>query len=185
MGDDGECVVEKDGAGAAVLQSRWVDMQERMGPGDFLFVQFGINDGSPTCDRHVGLEKFKEEYAMMAAVARERGAQPVFLTPVSSIACSSDTAVGSRGAFVTATLDIGAELGVPVIDLHQRSVDLYNDLGFCPVPGGDVSSSTTGPVGEFFCDDHTHFSSNGAVSIGELVVSGIVDLDLALSGYLK
>jgi hypothetical protein len=32
-------------------------------------------------------------------------------------------------------------------------VALYNQHAFCPIPGGDVSATTTGPVGAFFCDD--------------------------------
>jgi lysophospholipase L1-like esterase len=185
LGTDDECIVNTDGTGQAVLQVRWADMLSGMGPGDYLFIQFGINDGSPTCDRHVGLERFKQEYAMMAEAARARGAIPVFVTPVSSIACSGTTPVGTRGAYVTATLEAGMDSEVPVIDLHQMSVDRYAELGFCPVPGGDVSASTTGPVGDFFCDDHTHFSDAGSVSIGALVAQAIVDLELPLAAYLE
>lgn len=53
------------------------------------------------------------------------------------------------------------EYDVPVIDLHAMSVALYQSLGFCPIPVGDVSASTSGPVGEFFCDDHTHLDFRG------------------------
>ncbi len=69
---------------------------------------------------------------MMAEAARARGATPVFVTPVSSIACSGTTPVGSRGAYVTATFEAGAESEVPVIDLHQMSVDLYADWASAP-----------------------------------------------------
>ena len=33
-----------------------------MKAGDYLFIQFGINDSSATCDRHVGVEAFKSSY---------------------------------------------------------------------------------------------------------------------------
>jgi len=158
-------------------------MQASMKSGDYFFIQFGINDGASTCDRHVGLDQFKDEYASLAQAARDRGAQPVFLTPVSAIACSGGTAVGTRGEFVTATIDIGISEGVPVIDLHQRSIDLYNQLKFCPLPAGntDVSATTGGAVGEFFCDDHTHFSDAGQLQIADLVMQGIKDLGLPLA----
>src|SRR4029077_16841276 len=119
-------------------------------------IQFGINDGSATCDRHVGLSAFKSSYGMMAQAAKDRGAQPIFLTPLSAISCSGSTPRGTRGAYVTATQEAGGTYDVPVIDLHALSVALYGTLGFCPVPGGDVSETTTGPVGDFFCGDHTH-----------------------------
>ncbi|WP_437661371.1 GDSL-type esterase/lipase family protein [Sorangium sp. So ce1182] len=185
MDSTGECELNRDASGEPVLQDRWVKMLDGMKRGDYLFIQFGINDGSRTCDRHVGLDAFKSSYGMMAVAAQERGAQPVFVTPVSAISCSGSTARGTRGGYVTATHEAGAEFGVPVIDLHELSVALYNTLGFCPVPGGDVSATTGGPVGEFFCDDHTHFARSGAAQIAELMAGAIRDQDLGLAAYLE
>ena len=183
--DTGECVLERDAAGQPTLQPRWQAMLDGMKPGDYLFIQFGINDGDPSCDRHVGLDAFEAAYGMMADAAKARGAQPVFLTPVSSISCNGSTARGSRGEFVTRTIDAGARFDVPVLDLHARSVALYNEHGFCPVTGGDVSADTTGPVGDFFCDDHTHFSPSGAVEVAGLVAQALRDQGIPLAAYLK
>jgi lysophospholipase L1-like esterase len=180
-----ECVLGLDGAGKPTLQQRWQDMLTGMKSGDYLFIQFGINDGSADCPRHVGLEAFKAEYGMMAEAAKERGAHPIFVTPVSAIACNGSTPKGTRGSFVTVTEEAGDEFDVPVIDLHAASVALYTTLGFCPIPGGDVSASTTGPVGDFFCDDHTHFAEPGAVEIAKLVVQALVDQNIGLSDYLE
>ncbi len=182
MGGDGECIMNTDGSGQRVIQSRWTDMLAQMKEGDYLFIQFGINDGSATCNRHVGGAAFKEEYAMMAKAAVARGVQPVFLTPVSSIRCSGTTAIGSRG-FLNETFDVGSAEGVPVIDLHQLSIDLYNQLGFCPVPGGGVSAGTTGPVGDFFCDDHTHFSNSGGARMATVVADALAAAGLDLVAY--
>jgi lysophospholipase L1-like esterase len=181
----GECTLARDAAGAPLLQPRWQAMLDGMKAGDYLFIQFGINDGDPACDRHVGLDAFETAYAMMADAATARGAHPVFLTPVSSISCNGSTARGSRGAFVTSTLAVGERSDVPVIDLHARSVALYNEHGFCPVAGGDVSATTTGAVGDFFCDDHTHFSPTGAVEIADVVVQALRDQGIPLAAYLK
>lgn len=183
--ETGECVLNRDANGAPVLQARWQDMLDDMAAGDYLFIQFGINDGSPTCDRHVGIDAFETAYGMMAQAAKERGVQPIFLTPVSMIRCSGLTAVGSRGAFVPATLEVGEEFDVPVIDLHARSVELFQSLEFCPIPGGDVSAATTGPVGDFFCDDHTHFSASGAVVISDVVARALVEQQIPLAAYLR
>lgn len=183
-GGDGECTLKLDGTGSPIIQARWVEMLEQMSAGDYLLIQFGINDGDRSCPRHVGGQAFKREYAMMAQAAYDRGAQPVFLTPVSAIRCSGSTAVGSRG-FLTETFDVGASEEVPVIDLHQLSVDLYQELNFCPVPGGGVSAGTGGPVGDFFCDDHTHFSDAGGEQIASLIARAIGSGDLGLKSYLK
>jgi lysophospholipase L1-like esterase len=185
MDATGECALDRDASGQPTLQPRWQEMLDGMKAGDYLFIQFGINDGSATCDRHVGLDAFSTAYGMMAAAAKERGAHPIFLTPVSSISCNGTTARGSRGAFVPTTLDAGEQFDVPVIDLHERSVALFNEKGFCPVAGGDVSAATTGPVGDFFCDDHTHFSPSGAVEIADVVVQALVDQKIPLAAYLR
>lgn len=181
----GECVLTRDAQGQPTVQPRWQTMLDGMKVGDYLFVQFGINDASATCDRHVGTAAFETAFGMMAMAAKERGARPIFLTPVSSISCSGDTARGSRGAYVTATQNAGQRLGVPVIDLHALSVALYQERKFCPVSGGDVSAATGGPVGDFFCDDHTHFSSSGATEIAALVARALVDQHLPLAEYLR
>jgi lysophospholipase L1-like esterase len=181
-------VLTLDASGQPVLQARWqamLDAMTGMKPGDYLFIQFGINDSDPMCDRHVGIDAFKMSYGMMAQAAKDRGANPVFVTPVSSISCNGSTARDSRGAYVPATKDAGTQYGVPVIDLDAASVALYNSLQFCPVPGGDVTASTTGPVGDFFCDDHTHFSQAGAVQIADLVAQAIRDQGLPLAAHLR
>lgn len=185
MGADGECVLQRDGQGNPTLQPRWQEMLDDMKPGDALLIQFGINDGSATCDRHVGLAAFKQTFGVLAAAAKERGAQPVFITPVSSIACNGNVPRGTRGGFVDATLEVGAELGVAVLDLHARSVERYGELGFCPVPGGAVNASTGGAVGEYFCDDHTHFSSSGAADMAAVVVELMKKANLTFVSHLK
>jgi len=184
LGSDGECALTTDSSGKPVLQDRWQTMLSGMKRGDYLFIQFGINDGATTCPRRVGSTAFMDEYQMMAEAARARGATPIFVTPVSALRCSGSTAVASRG-FLSETNNLGARLNVPVIDLHQRSIRLYNQRGFCPVAGGDVSASTGGAVGAFFCDDHTHFDLGGAKDIGSLVVQGLRDLNSPLAQHLK
>jgi hypothetical protein len=41
------------------------------------------------------------------------------------------------------------------------------------------------PVGNFFCDDHTHFSPTGAVDIAALVAGAVRAQIPGLAGYLK
>jgi len=188
MDATGECVLDTDTSGQPVLQAHWqamLDPTTGMKPGDYLFIQFGINDSDSTCPRHVGIAAFESSYGMMAQAAKDRGAQPIFLTPTSSISCSGNTARDSRGAFVPATKTAGTQYGVPVIDLDALTVALYNAMSFCPIPGGDVTASTTGPVGDFFCDDHTHFSASGAPQIAGLVAKAIRDQSFGLASYLK
>lgn len=183
-GGDGECRIRTNSDGSPILQSRWVSMLGQMRPGDYLFIQFGINDGAATCPRHVGGTAFKNEYIYMAKEAMKRGVNPILLTPAPALRCSGSSAVGSRG-FLTETFAVGNQLNIPVIDLHKLGTDLYNQLAFCPVAGGDVSASTRGPVGEFFCDDHTHFDTPGARQISGVIADALRAQAIPLANYLK
>jgi lysophospholipase L1-like esterase len=146
-----------------------------MQSGDYLFIQFGINDGDSACPRHVGVARYRELLGVMAQAAKARGAKPVFVTPVAAITCSGSTAVGNRG-FLTDTQTAATANGVPLIDLHQRSVALYNSLKLCP-NNGDYSS---GAVGAFFCNDHTHFETAGARQIAGLIATALREQGIAL-----
>ena len=183
LGTDGECVLN-----STTYQAAWTAMLAGTGmkAGDYLFIQFGINDTDSTCPRHVGTALFKTDYGMMAQAAKDRGANPIFVTPVSSIACSGSKATPTRGTFATATVQAGTQYDVPVIDLEQLSVALYTSLGFCPLPGPDTATTfESGAIGDFFCEDHTHFEAAGAVQIADLIAKALVDQGIGLAAYLK
>jgi lysophospholipase L1-like esterase len=181
LGTNGECDLN-----STTFLADWTAMLNGMKTGDYLFIQFGINDTDSTCPRHVGTALFKTYYGMMAQAAKDRGANPVFVTPVSSISCSGSKAVPTRGTFSTATMQAGTQYDVPVIDLEQLSVALYTSLGFCPLPGPDTATTfESGAVGDFFCEDHTHFEQAGAVQIADLVAKALTDQGIGLGAYLK
>ena len=80
MGSDGECTLN-----STTVQARWTTMQAGMKAGDYLFIQFGINDGDTTCPRHVGSTGFKTALGVMAKAAKDAGATPVFLTSTNGL----------------------------------------------------------------------------------------------------
>lgn len=177
----------KDAAGECVVSprtyaSRWAGMlaADGMRAGDWLIIQFGINDGDSACPRHVGTARYRELLATMSREAKARGVKPVYVTPVAAIRCSGSTAVGNRG-FVTETIAQAQVDQVPVIDLHQRSVALYNSLRLCP-NNGDYSQ---GVVGAFFCNDHTHFEAAGAARIAEIVAQALREQGIGLASSLR
>ncbi|MGW1673175.1 GDSL-type esterase/lipase family protein [Streptomyces sp. NPDC002324] len=176
-GTDGECRLT-----STTYSSRWQAMLNAstgMKAGDYLFIQFGINDSSSTCPRHVGPARYRQLMTTMVQAALARGAHPVLLTPVAAITCSGSTATKNRG-FVGETLAVGSATGRPVIDLQTLSVSLYNSLRFCP-HNGDFGS---GPVGAFFCDDRTHFETYGAQRIAGLVAGDVRRQNLPLAAHL-
>ncbi|MEV0569474.1 carbohydrate-binding protein [Dactylosporangium sp. NPDC050588] len=177
-GPAGECVINP-----ATYSTRWqamLDPATGLQRGDYLLIQFGINDGSSTCPRHVGSARYQQLLSMMADAAKARGAHPVFLTPAAALTCSGSTAVGNRG-FITETNAAGSAGAVPVIDLHRLSYTLYNSLRLCPF-NGDYGA---GPAGAFFCNDHTHFETAGATQIAGVIAKALRDQQIPLAAYLQ
>ena len=163
--------------------ANWNAMLTGMKAGDYLFVQFGINDGSP-CPRFVSTTLFQTYLTTMAKAASDRGAQAIFLTPTNAIMCTGSTAnANTRGAYPAAVKAAGTADNVPVIDVTTLSADLYTSAGLCS-NSGDYSS-TTSKVGIFFCNDHTHFSPAGGLQIAQTVGKALKDQGIGLAAYLK
>ena len=124
MDASGECVLARDANGNPTLQSRWSGDAER-DVGD----EGGRLPVHPVRDqRQLGHlrsprrpDAFKESYGVMAKAAKERGAHPIFVTPLSMIRSSATSASPPASRYVTATKDAGTQFGVPVIDLHGLS----------------------------------------------------------------
>ena len=177
---NGECVVDPK-----TYSDRWqamLDPTTGMKPGDYLFIEFGINDSDPTCNRHVGTALFQSYLGIMAQAAITRGAQPILLTSTSYMQCTGTKVTPNRG-FGPQTKAAAAANNAPLIDLMTLSADLYTTLGLCP-NAGDFTS-TTSAVGKFFCDDHTHFETAGAVQVAGVVVQALRDQNIGLAAYLK
>lgn len=180
MGSNGECTLT-----ATTYSANWnamLNASTGMKAGDYLFIEFGINDGDSTCPRHVGTTLFQTYLTTMAKAASDRGAQTIFLTSTSAIACSGATAQANRG-FGPQTKAAGTAANVPVIDMTVLTANLYTSLGLCP--NNADYTSTTSKVGLFFCNDHTHFEAAGATQIASVAAKALRDQGIGLAAYLK
>ena len=180
MDANGECIVNPK-----TYNPRWTSMTDPntgMKPGDYLFIEFGINDATTTCEagktRHVGSALFQTYLTTMAQAAKDRGAQPIFLTSMSGLQCSGSTAQPNR-AFGPETKAAGAADNVEVIDMTVISAALYTSLGLCPSSG-----VTSGASGAFFCNDTTHFEKAGALQIAQMVGKALKDQGIGLGAYV-
>jgi len=167
----GECTVIDNTTYSDNLTTM-LDPVKGMQPGDWVYVAFGINDGTATCNRHVGTALFQSDLDFMAKTIRSKGANPIFGTSTSGQSCNGSTNVPNRG-FGPETKAAGAADNVPVIDLTTLSVALYNSLKLCP------NGSTT------FWFDGTHFKTDGATQVAAVVAQAIKDQGIGLAAYLK
>ena len=86
------------------------------------------------------------------------------------------------GVFNDATIAAGTTYDAAVIDMNQLTAALYTNLGLCP---NDADyTSTTSPVGQFFCNDYIHYESAGAVQIAGVFVDALRTQGIPLASYL-
>ncbi len=131
---------------------------------DYVLIQFGHNDQpgkgdrttDPKGDYRDNLRRFIEE-------VRAVGGKPVLITSVVRRVYENGKLVSTLWPYVEAVKEVGAEMKVPVIDLHQRSLWFGNQMGekFCL----RYAPSDT---------DRTHFNKEGARMIARLVAEGLV-----------
>lgn len=100
-------------------------------PGDFMFLQFAHNDNNKLRpNRYISLEEYPSFLQRYADACERRGAQCVFVTPV-TMRC-----MDAGGRFVVCfddyrqkMMELAVEKGIPLLDLGARSTDYLNEIG--------------------------------------------------------
>jgi len=142
---------------------------------NYLLIQFGHNDcpgkGDRTTDPATDYQEYLRQYI---DEARAVNINPILVTPVTRRRFQNGMIRTTLRPYADAMLKVGREKNVPVIDLHQKSVALFNKLG-------DEKSAYFSPKP----DDRTHFTSNGAREIARLIAEEIPRAVPALKPYLK
>lgn len=142
---------------------------------DYLLIQFGHNDcpgkGERTTDPATDYQQYLRQYI---DDARAVNMNPILITPVTRRRFKNDMIWTTLRPYAEAMLKVGREKNVPVIDLHQKSVAMFNQLG-------DAKSAYFSPKP----DDRTHFTSDGAREIARLIIEEIPTAVPALKPYMK
>jgi lysophospholipase L1-like esterase len=156
--------------------------------GDYLFVQFGTNDGNKTATYELDGQTipyfldpatdFKDYVKRYIDGARERGLTPVLVTPPprNSAYC---TGGNGTGAHATALRELGAAESVAVSDLNEKSVEYLKAICPAPTPEDFFLLRADGSV------DGTHFQENGARKLAELVAEGLREAGVPVAERLK
>ena len=154
-----------------IAEKRWAKVLDEKP--DYVFIQFGHNDQK---DKDLTPEGGYREYLVRyIEEARKAGIKPILVTPVARRTFDKDgKPTTSLGPYADATRKVAKDAGVPVIDLHQLSFDLYGKLG--DKGSADFSPSET---------DRTHFSKKGAKAIAELVAGQLAGAVPELKDVLK
>ncbi|HVS54516.1 MAG TPA: rhamnogalacturonan acetylesterase [Opitutaceae bacterium] len=138
-------------------ERRWPKLMSEIHAGDYVLIQFGINDrGTP-------LDQFKQFFVQFIKDTRDHGATPVLVTS-QNLRTNFFDAKGqpqqTLGGFPDAMRDVAKEQNVPLLDLNALSTTLYAAIGAENLPKAFV--------------DGTHQNDYGAYELSKCIVNAIV-----------
>lgn len=173
-------------------EGRFSAICNRIKEGDFLFIQFGHNDEKKQDPARYTepFSTFIENLTIFANAAKERGAYPVFISPVER-RCFDEGGIlqaGEHADYAAAMKQAAKRLHVPMIDLCTMSRKKLMEAGeerskewYMHLPAGKYVSHPDGLT------DNTHLKYEGAVTYAGCIARGLKELggiygDLLLDG---
>jgi lysophospholipase L1-like esterase len=148
-----------------VGERRWAKLLSEIHAGDYVLMQFGIND------RRIPLEQFKKYFAQFITDTRQHGATPVLVTSQNLRKLDDKgKAVQTLDGYPEAMRQVAKEQKATLIDLNAMSMTLYEAIGPEKLPKAFV--------------DGTHQNDYGSYELAKCVVNGIVQAKLPFAKYL-
>jgi lysophospholipase L1-like esterase len=164
----------------ASLERRRIDkVVSALKPGDLVLIQFGHNDQKQLFDGvSAPFTTYKNELRAHVDMVRAAGGVPVLVTSVERRRFDAQGNMSTTlGEYAEAVRLAARETGVPLIDLHAMSLQLYRAMGatasealFAAPPGKQI--------------DNTHHNPYGAYVLARLVAQGLRDTGLPAAQYL-
>lgn len=160
-------------------EGRLAAIEERIQAGDFLFIQFGHNDEKPEDPtRYADPEKdFPANLAAFVRAAREKGAIPVFITPLTRWDRNNPAAKYRHDEWAASYRRTAKALNVALVDLTRMSEELVDALGekartqfYMNLPAGVYPAYPEG------MKDGTHLQPEGALTFAGLIARGLYEL---------
>ncbi len=172
-------------------EGRWSSLAGNMKAGDYVLIQFAINDsGKSNADRYAPVcgnvndpsEGSYEWY--MTQFIREtisKGATPVMVTTVIGMkAYNGSQFVNSYTDYCNACKQLASKYSIPCIDLNTIMVNHYNSVGYNTALSYHLMGAVQGST------DGTHFCEKGANIVAGLVANAIKSQKInGLYGYVK
>lgn len=162
-------------------EGRLQAIEEKIGEGDFLFIQFGHNDEKkkdPT--RYTEpFSSYMENLETYIKVARDHGAYPMLITPLERRCFMDDKHLGNgeHSEYVAAMKQTAEKCNVPLVDLYSMSRVELKKAGeeqsrrwYMYFPAGVYANYMDGSL------DNTHLRHEGAVMFASLIAKGVQEL---------
>lgn len=161
-----------------------------MHPGDYVFIQFGINDGAENKpERYISVEDYKELIKnKYIGEVKKRGGIPVLLTATAASWWDEENScfMDSRQDYAVPTREIANETGVNFIDANELITEKWNTMQKKDVLNGYfICEPLESKAYQTGTDDHTHLKQKGAKTIAEIIANALPDCVPELAKYLK
>ncbi|MFG0266813.1 MAG: beta-propeller fold lactonase family protein [Rhodopirellula sp. JB055] len=144
---------------------------------DYVLIQFGHNDQPGKGPERETDPKttYRDSLQRYVLESRSIGAEPILISSVTRRRFDKDGKIRtSLTPWADATETVAAELGVPFLDLHRRSIELHNRLG----PEASMEFN-------FKEGDLTHFNEKGAAVMADLVIQELKSQVPVLKRFLS
>ncbi len=161
-----------------ISEGWWKKIIDSAQAGDYVFIQFGHNDESvEKKDRYTTPEQYMANLEKFIKETREKKAIPVLVTPISRRRFTNGEAQPTHAAYTPLVLQVAALQKVPVINLDEKSRQLYQTMGeensrllFLQLRAGEHPNYPDGKI------DNTHFNELGARLVAQIVLDDIKTL---------
>jgi len=159
------------------LDGRWQDVL-KLKP-DYVMIQFGHNDSAVMND-----ETYAKNLAQFVDEARAVGIKPILVTPVSRRYWQDDGSIkDDLASKVAAMRQVATDKKVPLMELHERAVDLYLKVGkkvseTWGLPKPDPKDPKVTIL------DKTHFNAEGSAAMGKVVADELKRVAPELAKYI-
>jgi lysophospholipase L1-like esterase len=167
----------------------WKNVVDSIKPGNYLFIQFGHNDGKETdLARYTNPQtSYRHNLINYITEARAKGAIPMMFSSIARRKFNPEgVLLDAHGNYTLVARLVAQEMNVPFIDMQYLTENLEMKYG---VEGSKklhlhyaVGDDPFYPKG---IDDNTHLSVLGATEVAKLFVEDLKKQNLPLAKYLK
>lgn len=156
----------------------WAPIRDNLKPGDYVFVQFGINDAKTDDPNRYSdpFTTFQEYLTNFVTETQAKGAYPVLVSTLRRNAWTNDSTVyDAYHDYPVATRQLAGTLGVPLVDLDAKCKVLMESLGpdyvgpfmYWILEPGEYPLYPDGKA------DNVHFQEMGAIEMARLVIESV------------
>ena len=169
-------------------EGHWDKLLNELQPGDYVIIQFGHNDESPSKgeDRYSPLDEYEANLIRYVKEVREKNGKPILATSITRRKFEDGKLVYTHDVYPDKVRDVSKEMNVPLLEMEERSRELVSTFGeerskqlYLHYLPGEYARFPEGK------EDDTHLSPTGAFAICDLAVAEIKKNVPELSEYFK